>query len=403
MMPNYCKRTSKDIVWAIQLFCEYHDKIHSYIEKGTIKSSVDRGAYVRPQDLHPDETMQLLGPKKNSHSNAYGPEAGDFTLREKITQLENKKHGTNYTLENISMMPGAWAALEFCIEEITSSSDNKKVAVIGPTLYQMFYRPIAHLNLNVIAYDFVKPGKSHVPKSMKDLEDLFSEKPKIIVITNPNNPDGKYLNPDLLKKIIGRCEEEDIYLIIDEMQDTLNKKSGLNYGPWIQKPNVVRVDSISKKYALAEYRVGWVMGDTKLLGDRLNGITSRMSSLMGNAPRAPNTAVIDIMEKELAGSDFLKHKKEETEKKKEYVLGRLKKMKKIKQIIEPDACVNITVQVDYPKTDMQLAEELMKKGTLIMPASGYGYNTKDCFLRITFAERDEKLKHSMDALEEVIE
>ena len=401
-MPNYYKRNSKDIVNAIQFFCEYHHVLNKYIEKGIIKSSVDRGAYVRPQDLLPNEMLELLGPKKNSHSNAYGPEAGDIALRDKIAQLENKKHGTNYTLENISMMPGAWAGLEFCIEEIMSFSNNKKVAVIGPTLYQMLYRPIAHLNLDVVAYDFVKPGYSHVPESIKDLEDLFAENPKIIVITNPNNPDGKYIDSDLLKEIIERCEKENIYIIIDEMQDTLNKKS-LNYGPWIQKPNVVRVDSISKKYALAEYRVGWAIGDAKLLGDRLQGVTGRMSSLMGNAPRAPNTAVIDIMDKELAGSNFLKQKKEETEEKKNYILSRLKKMKKVKQILEPDACVNITIQVDYPGTDMQLAKELMKKGTLIMPASGYGYNTEDCFLRITFAERLEKLKHSMDALETVIE
>jgi aspartate/methionine/tyrosine aminotransferase len=401
-MPKYYKRAPAGIINSIELFCKYHEVMHDYIEKGRIKSSLDRGAYVRPQDLLPKEIITLLGPEKNSHSNAYGPEAGDLALREKIVRLENKKRGTNYSTTNIAMMPGAWAALEFCIEEIMARSDNKKVAIVGPTLYQMFYRPIAHLNLDVIAYDFVKPGFSHVPESIGDLQDLFAEKPKVIVLTNPNNPDGKYIKSGLVKEIINRCEQENCFLIIDEMQDCLNKKGGLDYGKWIQNPNVIRVDSVSKRYALAEYRVGWVLAEARLIGDRLNGITSRMSSIMGNAPRAPNTAIMNIFDKELHAPHFLKQKNEEIEKKKAYVLGRLEKMKNIKKIIEPDACVNITVQIAYPGTDMQLAEELMKNGTLIMPASGYGYNSEDCFLRITFAERLEKLEHALDTLEKVI-
>lgn len=34
--------------------------------------------------------------------------------------------------------------------------------------------------------------------------------------------------------------------------------------------------------------------------------------------------------------------------------------------------------------------------------TGYGYPLESCTLRITFAERDFQLKHSMDVLEKVL-
>jgi hypothetical protein len=56
---HYFMRNSEDILQAVFLFCQYHDLIHQYIKKGVIKSSLDRGAFVRPQDLLPPEVMAL--------------------------------------------------------------------------------------------------------------------------------------------------------------------------------------------------------------------------------------------------------------------------------------------------------------------------------------------------------
>lgn len=415
---TYIKKTSEDILKVVALFCKYHDLMEA--EKERIQSSLDRGAFVRPQDLWLDavpelhEVLDLVGPKKRSDSNAYGPESGDYNLRTKIAQVENLRHETLYTAQNIAMMPGAWGALELTIEELFNLRKGRleqgTLAVIGPTLYQMFRHPIDKLGINTVAYDFVKPDSEHIPTTMSDLEEIFAEKPKAVVITNPNNPDGKYLSTNLLKEIVQRAEKNKIYVVLDEIQNLFgqNGKGELRYGPWIQSPYVIRLDSSSKHYALAEYRVGWVIAEPHLLGKRTNGkgIVGRMSDFMGNAPRAANTALNYIFDKELeklqTGEDFLAKAWEELKQKKEYVLDRLNKMSYIKSIIEPDACVNLTVRVNYRGTDLQFAEELMKEGTLIMPASGYGYRPEDTVLRITFAERPEKLKHSLDTLERVL-
>lgn len=410
----YYRRTNEGIEEAVQRFCLYHAMMEPYIGQGIIKSSLDRGAFVRPHDVLPDDVLERFGPKRNSHSFAYGLEYGDTLLREKIAEFENCKHGTYYSAANIAIMPGAWKSIGFALMEIFQLKKGIKekghVAIIGPTLYQMFHYLDNSLGFNFVAYDFVDPEHEHIPQTVDDVANIFEEKPKAIIITNPTNPDGRYFPTMLLQHIIERAEAEKIYVLIDEIQNEFARRSqrnhGLSYGPWIQSPYVIRVDSPTKRYAIPEYRVGWVIADQRLLGDRTQGIVGRMSGSMGNAPRAANTGLLYLMEKEIeanrAGKELFQDKRTELEEKEQYVLDRLQHMGSVKKIFRRDACINLAVQFNFNGTDMQFAEALMKNGTLLMPASGYGYRTEDCVMRITFAERWKRLEHAMNTLERVL-
>lgn len=406
----YFKRTSAEIELAIHLFCNYHALMETHVAQGRIRSSLDRGAFVRPHDVLSNDVLAFLGEKRNSRSFAYGMEYGDHLLREKIAELENLKHSTSYTAENVAIMPGAWAGLEFVLMEIfhlkKGNRDDGHVAIIGPTLYHMCDYLITSLGFDVMAYDFVNPNTKHIP-TKDEIDEIILEKPKAIIITNPNNPDGIYFPSDLLKYVIKRAQAEHIFVVIDEIQNEFPKEShGLHYSSWIQSPYVVRIDSPSKRYALPEYRVGWVIVDPILVGNRTSGIVGRMSGFMGNAPRAANSALIYLHEKEIEakknGTNLFEEKSKELKKKETYVVACLEKLSEVKNIFPRDACINRAVQFDYQGTDMQLAERLMNAGTLLMPASGYGYRPEDCVMRITFAEREEKLEHSMKTLELVL-
>lgn len=425
MLENekYIKGSSASILEAVRLFHEYHELMHESVSDGHIKSSVDRGTFSRPQDILPESVLDLLGPKRRSDSYSYGPECGDPVIRKTIAEIENMRHGTHYRTDHVAITPGAWQGLEFVLQEIMhldkGKIDDAPIAVIGPTLYQMFHYPIQSLGMNIVAYNFVKPGSPHVPTSMDDLEDIFRIKPRAIVITNPNNPDGLYFPTDLLEKVVERAEHERVYVIIDEIQNFFPRSGEtITYGPWIQSPFVIRLDSPSKRYGMADYRVGWLIAHPELVGNRVNGIVGRMSGMIGNAPRAANTALLYLLEKEKSGeaAQLFSSAWEELHNKEEYVLSRLNELKDkhdINKIFPRDACTNLTIQVNcpyicgqrYPNpelTDIQLAEQLMEEGTLIMPASGYGYDPKDLVFRITFAERKEKLEHSLDTLKSVL-
>ncbi len=407
---RYIIRKSNEILHSVEYFCDYYAEIKKYIENKKIVSSVDRGAFALPQFYLNAELYSFLGKKRNSKSYAYGPEIGDKTIRTLIAEIENIKYGTKYVPANIALVAGAWSGVELVIEELCQLKRGKAnkftIVVIGPTHYQMFHRAINMLGVNVTAFDFIaSPESGTVPKKYQELKDIFLHKPNAIFITNPNNPHGEFFDHEILKKLIFEAERKGVYVIIDEIQDFLRvKNTGLKYGPWIYKKNVIRIDSFSKKRAIAEYRVGWVIASKEILGDRTSGVIGRLSGMMGNAPRAANTLVHKLLEIEkkdlLSSKNYFEKIDEALLKREKYIVNRINKIPQI-TILKREACINITIKVDIGLSDFELSQELMEKGVLMMPCSGYGYHPTDCIMRITFAERWNKIRIAIKALEDV--
>lgn len=402
-------RTSADILRSVDTFCSYYELMRRFVGAGEIKSSVDRGAFVRPHDVLGGTPHDWVDARSNSF--AYGPEAGDYEIRQAIADFDNERFNAAYTIDNVTIVPGAWSGVGFVLEELfqlnRGQSAKGRLLVIGPTHYQMFHRAINVLGIDVCGMDFVVSGTDHIPASADDIQQMMAMRPKVIFVTNPNNPDGLYFPTGLLRTLVDACVQEKIYLVIDEIQDFLPIAGvkGLEYGPWIQSPWVVRIDSFSKKRALAEYRVGWVIADPAILGNRVRGVIGRVSGLMGNAPRAANTAIIELIKdfrrSMRTGEDSFAPVWDALVAKERYVLDRLRVLPAA-TILRREAAINVTVAFPSYDSDLQLAEALMRRGTLIMPCAGYGYKSQDTVMRVTFAERAEKLAHAMDALENTI-
>lgn len=400
------RRGSEGVLAAVDRFCRYYQTIHHYIDAGVIRSSVDRGAFVRPQDAMPPEVMALLWDKRDSHSYAYGPEVGDEELRELVAAVENARHGTRYGRENVVIVPGAWSGVSLSFEEIFGLSAGRaatgSLAASGPTHYQLFHRAINALGVRMEVVEFTATAR-HTPVSEADVDMLLALDPRAVFITNPTNPDGLFVPAHLLHRLVERAAVANAYVVIDEIQDFLRRPGapGLNYGPWIAAPNVIRIDSLSKKCGLADYRVGWVIADPEVLGTRTSGLIGRLNGIMGNAPRAANTAMIGLLRAELArlggGPDILAPIHESLLAREAYVHRRIREIPGI-EILPSEACINTTIRLPGKGDDLKVAEALMRRGTLIMPCSGYGYLSGDLVFRITFAERLERLEHALDCL-----
>ena len=408
----YFRATSPEILASVDRFCEYYRRMNLLVDKGRIQSSLDRGAFVRPQDILNDQAWELLGSSRNSLSYAYGPEAGEDKVRELIAELENKRFGTSFTRENVVITCGAWAGVNVILEELFGLVAGKRapgaLAVVGPTHFQLFHRAINMLGIDVQAFNFCFPGEIHVPRSIGDFDEIFSINPRAIFLTNPTNPDAIFYSPTVIQALVEKCAKAGVYLILDEIQDFLRtpETTGLGYGSWIEADHVIRVDSFSKKRGLADYRVGWVVASSELLGTRTGGIIGRLSGFMGNAPRAANCAIEYLLRCELdrvdGKPDALASSWQVLEAKEALLLKLLREIPEIIEILPREACINRVIRVRSPFDDLRLATLLMDAGTLIMACGGYGYRPEDNYLRITFAERDEKIRHSIATLGKIL-
>lgn len=108
-----------------------------------------------------------------------------------------------------------------------------------------------------------KPEDNWVP-SIAELKTLIKPNTKLIIINNPNNPTGAVLKKSFLQQLIDVASEHDIIIHADEVYRPLFHSINpldSEFPPSILSMGygkVVATGSMSKAYAMAGIRVGWI-------------------------------------------------------------------------------------------------------------------------------------------------
>jgi len=94
----------------------------------------------------------------------------------------------------------------------------------------------------------------------------ISNRTRMIIVANPNNPTGTYINDTALRRLVGGVPES-ILLILDgayaEYVTATDYDDGLGFVS--DHPNIVVTHTFSKIYGLAGLRVGWACADESVL------------------------------------------------------------------------------------------------------------------------------------------
>ena len=97
--------------------------------------------------------------------------------------------------------------------------------------------------------------------------DFITEKTKILIINNPNNPAGRSYTRQELEHIYRICRERGVYVLSDEAYSdfTLNGSftSLANIAP--DKDGIIVVNSLSKNFGISGWRIGYVIAAPYLI------------------------------------------------------------------------------------------------------------------------------------------
>ncbi len=113
-------------------------------------------------------------------------------------------------------------------------------------------------------------------------ETFFNElqkMPDIVFLCNPNNPTGLCMNATLLNNIAEYCEQNDIFLIIDEcflfLCDDWKERSFM--AKCTDFPHVLVIDAFTKSYAMAGLRLGFAVSSNASLICKMRQFQSEWS------------------------------------------------------------------------------------------------------------------------------
>ncbi|KAJ2905884.1 aminotransferase class I and II [Zalerion maritima] len=186
----------------------------------------------------------------------YGPIKGSQMLKERISAVYQMHAQASSSPplppDNILVTQGAISANFLVLYTLLGHGDH--VVCVHPTYAQLYAVPQS-LGAYVSLWK-LKKEKGFIP-DVAELESLM------IIINNPNNPSGAAIPESVLKSIVDFARSRDIIVFCDEVYWPLfhsltpgieTPASILTYG----YDKVISTGSMSKTYALAGLRLGWV-------------------------------------------------------------------------------------------------------------------------------------------------
>jgi aspartate/methionine/tyrosine aminotransferase len=186
----------------------------------------------------------------------YGAIEGSGRLRALIAELYDTQ-----AAENILVTHGAIGANALVHETLVEPGD--RVISVLPTYQQHYSIPESYgADVQILR---LHAENGFLP-DLKELEKLAIPGTRLIAINNPNNPTGSLMNDAFLKNIAAIAERCGAWVLCDEVyRGTDHAGDGFTSSIVDLYARGISTGSMSKTYALAGLRLGWIAAPTELI------------------------------------------------------------------------------------------------------------------------------------------
>lgn len=216
--------------------------------------------------------------------------------------------------------------------------------------------------------------------------DYLKDDIDIVFICNPNNPSGALCEKDYLKKVVKKCEEKDILLVLDEcFNDLLDEPSKYSMTDELKETkNLFILKAFTKLYAMPGLRLGYGLSKDEELLAKIAEV-SQPWSVSIPAQKAGIAA--------LKEDRYVKESKAEIKKEREYLLKSFKRL----GIRTFGSHANYIFFKAWDNLNVQCEEH----GILIRDCSNYEGLTKGYYrIAVRIHEDNEKLISLLEKLME---
>ena len=235
-------------------------EVNSYISSGRPIINMAIGS----PDLSPSlEVKQALSESiDHQRSSMYQSYIGLPELREAISNFYNKQYGVEINPQNeILPLMGSKEG----IMHISMAFLNKRDGVLIPNPGYPTYGAVSKLLGAEIFYYSLSKENNWYPK-MDDLNTLDTKNIKLMWINYPHMPTGADFSKKKLNELISWAYKNDIILINDNPYSfILNKKPSSILSLKNSKGVALELNSLSKSFNMAGWRVGMMVGESKFI------------------------------------------------------------------------------------------------------------------------------------------
>ena len=216
-----------------------------------------------PDDRGPDPVLDAASRALYDPPNQYPPMLGVPELRQAVAAHNKRFYGIEVDWQTETMVStGATEGLAACFLALIEPGD--EVVVIEP-LYDCYLPMIRRAGGIPRTVRLTPP---HWSLDLDALAAAFSDRTKLIVLNNPQNPASKVFDRAELEAIAELVRKHDAYAVCDEVYEHL-AFDGRAHVPLMTLPGMrercVRIGSAGKTFSLTGWKVGYLTGPEHLL------------------------------------------------------------------------------------------------------------------------------------------
>ncbi len=343
----------------------------------------------------PDNVKQALIDAIKNGENYYSTSEGLLELREEIAKKENAK-GLSITADDILITNGVSEGLDMVISSIVEEGD--EVLLPGP-----YYPPYAsYVRLHGgIPVEFAVDLNDSTP-NFDDIKSKITSKTVAICLISPNNPTGVVFNENALKKLVDIANENNLYIICDEIYDQIifdDKFVGI--GKVAGDSPIIILNGFSKVHLMSGWRIGYIAFNQS---PQLEALREHLPKL-ARVRIATSLPVQHAALESLRGSqNYIHDFVSEMKKHRDLVVKRLNEMPGL-SCSNPKGAFYAFPKIEDNRfgNDKEFVTKLLEsKGVLTVHGSGFGEQYGSGHFRLVYLANIEILDSAMNKIEEFV-
>jgi aspartate/methionine/tyrosine aminotransferase len=311
---------------------------------------------------------------------------GAVDLREQIAALY-----PGATPDNVLVTVGCAEANFITLQTLLAAGD--EMAVMLPNYMQI--PGIGHNYSFQVRAFHLKEKRGWAP-DLDELNEVVSERTKLIAVCNPNNPTGYILTEAEMDAIVAVAERVGAWLLADEVYSGAERLTDTQTPSfWGRYDKVLAMNSLSKAYGLPGLRIGWVVGPA----DTVDDIWARHEYMTISTTMLANKLAAIALSPDVRPR-LIRRTRDYIRRGFPILDGWLESHEGTFSLVPPQAAAIAWARYHLDVNSTELVERLMRhKSVLIVPGDHFGM---DRYLRISYGLPPDYLRAGLDRIHQLI-
>lgn len=344
----------------------------------------------------PDFVVKIIEEvNKRGKNNFYNHTAGTDGARQAAALFQKNMFGVEYDKDEIIITNGAKEALFLAFSAILNRGD--EAVVIAPC-WPSYIQQIKLAGAEPVIVD--ADEKFHL--DIDAIKDAITQRTKVLVINNPNNPTGAVYEEEELLQISKLAADNDLIVISDEVYGTtvFDSKEHISIASLSgMKERSVVVDGFSKTLSMAGYRLGYAAASKEII----SAMVKIKSNINGNTNSFFQTVIEKaVLEHFIELKTFVEFAGKEYEARRDFVCKKLLEMGIEFEKPEGTFYVFAKIPENYKGSSGEFAQYLLENAKVAVAPGKFFGDKYDRYFRISFGANMEEVEEGIGRVEKTI-